>query len=280
MVFVVKPVGGGGSTVTADESTLTLSGGGVMSEKDQGTTLTKLQRGTNGQLIIGQTGADPAYTTVSGDATLAANGALTLAAGIKLTAGSGITLPGSAITVSTVPFRNLAGTTVYAKPALIQVAGPANYTTGGIPVDVSAIFTTVLTAMCCRQFVTATPSTIQAGTAFLVTALENGTDLFANGKFRLAVARTTTFTPAGTVAAPTVNLANGNATNVQVTVPNSNGSALAGGLTGGVGALTGLTGVQAPAFTGTAMNTGASELANGSTSINATTFEVLVWGIP
>lgn len=35
---------------------------------------------TNGQLVIGATGADPAAQTVSGDATLAASGALTLAA--------------------------------------------------------------------------------------------------------------------------------------------------------------------------------------------------------
>lgn len=42
--------------------------------------VTQLTVGTNGQLLIGQTAADPAFTTVSGDATVAASGALTLTA--------------------------------------------------------------------------------------------------------------------------------------------------------------------------------------------------------
>ena len=38
-------------------------------------TLAKLARGTNGQVIVGQTGADPVYRTLSGDVTLDAAGA-------------------------------------------------------------------------------------------------------------------------------------------------------------------------------------------------------------
>lgn len=40
--------------------------------------LRELAQGTNGQLIVGQTGAAPAYKTVSGHATLANDGTLTL----------------------------------------------------------------------------------------------------------------------------------------------------------------------------------------------------------
>lgn len=63
-----------------------------------------------------------------------------------------------------------------------------------------------------------------------------------------------TFSPAGTVAAPTVNIAAGAGGNVNITTPDANGSALANGVAGA--ARTGLTGVQAPAFTGTAQNLG------------------------
>lgn len=45
-----------------------------------------LVRGTDGQLIIGQTGADSAYKTLSGDATLLANGTLTV---VSITGSSG-----------------------------------------------------------------------------------------------------------------------------------------------------------------------------------------------
>jgi len=47
--------------------------------KDQGVSLNKLERGTNGQLLIGQTVADSQYKTISGDATIDETGALTLA---------------------------------------------------------------------------------------------------------------------------------------------------------------------------------------------------------
>lgn len=43
-------------------------------------TLAGLEQGTDGQLIVGQTGLAPAYKTMSGDATIDANGVLALAA--------------------------------------------------------------------------------------------------------------------------------------------------------------------------------------------------------
>jgi hypothetical protein len=42
--------------------------------------LGRLPRGTDGELVVGQTGKSPLWKTVSGDATLAASGALTLGA--------------------------------------------------------------------------------------------------------------------------------------------------------------------------------------------------------
>lgn len=65
-------------TVAYDNSSI-----GIISNelavKAQWITMAKLERGTNGQVIVGQTSADPIYRTISGDATFAASWALTLA---------------------------------------------------------------------------------------------------------------------------------------------------------------------------------------------------------
>jgi hypothetical protein len=45
----------------------------------QAVTMAKLARGTNGQIIVANTGADPAYVTMGTDATLSAAGSLTIA---------------------------------------------------------------------------------------------------------------------------------------------------------------------------------------------------------
>jgi hypothetical protein len=47
----------------------------------QSVTMAKLARGTNGQVVVANTSADPAYVTMSGDATLSAAGAITVGAG-------------------------------------------------------------------------------------------------------------------------------------------------------------------------------------------------------
>lgn len=69
--------GGTGATTLTDHGILVGSGTGA---------ITPLAVMTDGQLVIGATGADPAPQTMSGDATLAANGALTLASDIKVKA--------------------------------------------------------------------------------------------------------------------------------------------------------------------------------------------------
>lgn len=63
-------VGGTGAATLTDHGILVGSGTDP---------ITALAVMTNGQLPIGQTGADPAPTTMSGDATLAASGAITIA---------------------------------------------------------------------------------------------------------------------------------------------------------------------------------------------------------
>ena len=53
---------------------------GRLKMADQFLTMPKLPRGTNGQVIVANTGADPAYVSVSGDITLAANGTAAIGA--------------------------------------------------------------------------------------------------------------------------------------------------------------------------------------------------------
>lgn len=64
--------GGTGASSLTDHGVLVGSGTGAV---------TPLAVGTNGQILVGATGADPAFQTMSGDATLASNGAITIANG-------------------------------------------------------------------------------------------------------------------------------------------------------------------------------------------------------
>lgn len=73
----------GSITISSGNNGLILASDGTdwFSVTPDNITLASFPQGTNGQLIVGATGAAPAYQTVSGDAALAANGALTVAAG-------------------------------------------------------------------------------------------------------------------------------------------------------------------------------------------------------
>lgn len=76
----------------------------------QSVLMAKMQRGTNGQIIVANTGADPAYVSMSGDATLSAAGALTIGAAItpaKVTAVAGTPIAPGAITAGSgaVPYQ-------------------------------------------------------------------------------------------------------------------------------------------------------------------------------
>jgi|CXWL01.1.fsa_nt_gi hypothetical protein len=70
----------GDATIT-NAGALTIANLAVTTAKinDQAVTMPKLVRGTSGQLLIGQGGADTAYTAMSGDATITNAGALTIA---------------------------------------------------------------------------------------------------------------------------------------------------------------------------------------------------------
>lgn len=62
------------------------------------------------------------------------------------------------------------------------VAGPATYSTGGIPVNLSASYTTLIAVYFTRAYTTATTVSVlnQIGMPN-----ETGTDVYASGKFRL-----------------------------------------------------------------------------------------------
>lgn len=84
----------------------------------------------------------------------------------------------------------------------------AAYTTGGLAQDLSAQFSSVLSVLIARIYVTAT----KAATGRVVEIVETGTDTYANRKFRLKVSNPTKSatssavsagTPSGTNSAPT-----------------------------------------------------------------------------
>jgi hypothetical protein len=144
------------------------------------------------------------------------------------------------------------------------VPAASDYATGGYSITPASIGLgatgTILGVECIAQ---------SGGTSFYLAAWQPSTK-------KLIFVWSAGFTPAGTVAAPTINIAGGAGGNVNITTPNSNSSALANGTAGG--ALTGLTGVQAPAFTGTpAAAGGLVEVTNG-TDLSATTFRLLFLG--
>lgn len=151
--------------------------------------------------------------------------------------------------------------------------GPASYTQGtGIVIDLSAAFATLLAVRITRAYVTAT----LADASRIWRVHEAGTDLFANRKFRLLAYVGNT--PVGTNAAALFNLVNGGVGNSTVTIPAGNGQALAAGLTGGAGASTGHTGIQAAAFTGTAETVFGVEVV-GAVDLSTITVEYEAVGI-
>lgn len=146
-----------------------------------------------------------------------------------------------------------------------SVAGPATYATSGIPVDLSATYTTVLCVAPTRAYITATKVAFGSNPQ---TVNETGSDLFTNAKFRIFLLRSTT--PAGTISTPTFT-----------------GSALGGGHScGAVGCdsshpntTTLPAGTNStPTFTSTG-STSLSELGNGSSNTSGNTYEFLVVAI-
>jgi hypothetical protein len=150
------------------------------------------------------------------------------------------------------------------------VTGPANYAVGGIPVDCSDRFSSIIGVGFVRQYTTASPSTVSAGSGLIPNPMQVGTDTFANAKFRLMLLRVQSYTPSGTVSAPTITTAT-NAAPVAI------GTA-AGALAQVVGAA-GITGIQAPTFTGGGLSIAFTEVGAASSVASASTYEVVVWGV-
>ena len=65
---------------SVDETGVVSSAGGVTNPSANSLAISTLARGTDGQILVGQTGAATAYKTASGDVTVAASGAIAIAA--------------------------------------------------------------------------------------------------------------------------------------------------------------------------------------------------------
>ncbi|MEA3142884.1 MAG: hypothetical protein QOG31_208 [Thermoplasmata archaeon] len=150
------------------------------------------------------------------------------------------------------------------------VTGPASYAAGGVPVDCSDKFSRIIGFGYVRQYTTASPSGVSTG--LIPDPVENaaGGDTFANAKFRLMLLRVQSYTPSGTVSAPTITTA----TNATPTAIGTAGGALAQ-----VVGASGITGIQAPTFTGVGLSLAFSEVGAASAVAATSTYEILVWGI-
>jgi hypothetical protein len=84
--------GGTGASTLTDHGVLVGSGTAAVDA---------LAVGTNGQILVGQTGADPQFKTMSGDATLSSTGVLTLGTVPASKGGTGLTSPGTSGNVLT-----------------------------------------------------------------------------------------------------------------------------------------------------------------------------------
>lgn len=196
---------------------------------------------------------------------------------------------------------------IVARPVIDKrtVVGPASYAADGIPIDLSAVFTSLKAVRILRAYVTATGAVDDR----IYEVNEVGTDTFANRKFRIKVHRAPT--PAGSNSAPTftgvalgghVHVFAGDALATHVhtlfsggncgtvacagTITHANASVGSGATGGGtpsgsissVGAGTPAGTVSAPVFTGAAPTAGLSEIA-GSTPLSTITIEYEAIGI-
>lgn len=82
--------------------------------------------------------------------------------------------------------RNSSGAVVTnAREQVFATVGPASYATGGIPVDLSATFSSLVAVRVTRAYVTST----KQQTGYLAEVVETGTDVFTGAKFRILVSR-------------------------------------------------------------------------------------------
>ncbi|MBI4239537.1 hypothetical protein HY620_00935 [Candidatus Uhrbacteria bacterium] len=116
-----------GDATLAANGALTIANDAITSAKIAANVvgMADLARGTNGQIIVANTGADAAYVSLSGDATLAANGALTIANDAVTSAK---------IAANVVDASDLAATLTFADNDLIDLGSVtyADGTAGGL----------------------------------------------------------------------------------------------------------------------------------------------------
>jgi len=169
--------------------------------------------------------------------------------------------------------------------------GSADYPTGGYVIKTTASTTTCNQALSDFQFVFG--ATILAEfyltTAYLAKfCLPAASFMQASGvgpgsgaqaqpsqQINLVFYEAAGSTPSGTVSAPTITLQGGGAANA-VQVANGNAAALTSAQAGGP--FTGITGVQAPTFTGAAGSAAAFAEAGANTDLSGWSFFAMFWG--
>jgi hypothetical protein len=161
-----------------------------------GIALAALERGTNGQLLVGQTSAKPAYKTVSGDITIDETGLVAIIPsiiktatinlssvnllGMNVTPVSIIAAPGSGkvLLVESILFEMIRSATAYASGGTIQF----QYGTAGTVVHEGTIAASVLTTSGAATTLThlraATALTLAANESLVIT---NNTGAFTTG---------------------------------------------------------------------------------------------------
>lgn len=132
-------------------------------------TMAKLVRGTDGQIIIAQTGADPLYAAMTGDITMSKTGATTIGAGkVGVTElESGLDLTGGVIAKLKIP----SGTPVNAKAAVGTI------TVSGTPVENETMVIGAVTYTFKAARAIAGEITLSANNATQVTNIIAATDL-------------------------------------------------------------------------------------------------------
>lgn len=176
-----------------------------------------------------------------------------------------------ALTIKGIPdARAVLGESIEVK-LFALIPGTSDYTTGGYVITAAALTMGHVFGMVVMG-VNATglgyiPQVIVAQTSAPLASLTS---------LKFAVLQSAGFTPAGTNSAPTINIAGGVGTTVAIGIgTDADNAALS---KTAATSRTGITGVQAPVFTGTAVAAGkASEVPNG-TNLTGVVWTVAVWG--
>ena len=131
----------------------------------------------------------------------------------------------------------------------LAIAGTGNYVAGGIPIDFTAIAPSDMGPIEVKVYSSqpaGSQNTSQYQYQYVPTS--NTVPALSGGFVQIMVSAG--FTPAGTNSAPTISMAGGGGGGAVTVSPEATGGAL---VHNAAGTITGVTGVQAPTFTGTAV---------------------------